>query len=78
MHFITCITHSNMQDLYLAGKDLPEFPVDGGILPEIKKIVKAARDYEKLLHQDRKRQSEKNWFNKMASEADLIIGDEHR
>ncbi|KAK2725301.1 ATP-dependent RNA helicase ddx24-like [Artemia franciscana] len=59
-------------------KDLPEFPVDGGILPEIKKIVKAARDYEKLLHQDRKRQSEKNWFNKMASEADLIIGDEHR
>jgi len=53
--------------------DLPAFPVDSNVLNAIKMRVNTARKLDKLMLDDRKETVEKNWLQKAAEEADLVL-----
>ncbi|KAJ8653378.1 hypothetical protein O0I10_010924 [Lichtheimia ornata] len=53
------------------GEQYPDFPVDLGILNEMKKRVKLAAEIDKLEHQEQKRHHEDNWLRNMAAEMDV-------
>ena len=55
--------------------DLPSLEVDDRVLPDIKKRVILARNIDKEEHQQKKRSSEKNWFEKAAKSLDLELED---
>ncbi|KAI7875570.1 P-loop containing nucleoside triphosphate hydrolase protein [Lichtheimia hyalospora FSU 10163] len=53
------------------GEQYPDFPVDLGILNEMKKRVQLATEIDKLEHQEQKRNHEDNWLRNMAAEMDV-------
>ena len=59
--------------------DLPPFPVDADIFPQVKLRVQVARDLDKLLLTTKKERVEKSWFKKAAEEMDIAYsGDDDR
>ena len=55
--------------------DLPPFEVDDRILPDIKKRVDLARSIDKEEHLQKKKATEKNWFERAAKSLDLELED---
>ncbi|KMS65456.1 hypothetical protein BVRB_035810, partial [Beta vulgaris subsp. vulgaris] len=55
---------------------IPEFPVELNMLDPIKRRVKLASRLDKLLSSTKKSSSERNWFEKNASEMDIILDDD--
>jgi len=51
--------------------DLPTFPVDSDVFPQVKLRVQVARELDKLLLSSKKEQVEKSWFKKAAEEMEI-------
>ncbi|KAI9320389.1 P-loop containing nucleoside triphosphate hydrolase protein [Dichotomocladium elegans] len=58
------------------GEQYPDFPVDLGILNEMKKRVNLAVEIDKLEHSDQKEAHEDNWLRRMAEEMDVEYDDD--
>ena len=52
-------------------EDLPTFPVDSDVFPQVKARVAVARELDKLLLTSKKEHVEKSWFKKAAEEMDI-------
>ncbi|KAI9476623.1 P-loop containing nucleoside triphosphate hydrolase protein [Zychaea mexicana] len=58
------------------GAHYPDFPVDVGILNEMKKRVALATEIDKLEHREQKSSHDENWMRKMAEEMDVEFDEE--
>ncbi|KAI9248869.1 P-loop containing nucleoside triphosphate hydrolase protein [Phascolomyces articulosus] len=58
------------------GVQYPDFPVDVGILNEMKSRVQLATEIDKLEHQEQKSSHDENWMRKMAEEMDVEFDEE--
>jgi len=56
--------------------EMPTFPVDGDIFPQVKQRVQVARELDKLLLSSKKERVEKSWFKKAAEEMDIEVSDD--
>ncbi|KAG0232284.1 ATP-dependent RNA helicase [Actinomortierella wolfii] len=55
---------------------IPEFPVDHGVITEMKKRLALAKKIDELEHRMAKSAHEDDWMLKMAEEMDLIVDDD--
>ncbi|KAI8139452.1 P-loop containing nucleoside triphosphate hydrolase protein [Fennellomyces sp. T-0311] len=58
------------------GAEYPDFPVDVGILNEMRKRVALATEIDKIEHQDQKSTHDENWMRQMAEELDVEYDEE--
>ncbi|KAJ2995756.1 ATP-dependent RNA helicase [Globomyces sp. JEL0801] len=55
---------------------VPDFPVDLHVTQALKARLTLARQLDQLLHKNKKKQTEIDWFKKAAEEADILMSDD--
>lgn len=55
---------------------LPFFPINNGVMNEVKNRVRLARELDIMVHRQKKIRVKNDWFTKMAEEADMDVDDD--